>query len=71
MMTCFSMTWTYAKVVDKPLTSHVLGFNKDWSRCIPNKVSGFMWKILHNKVPTKDALMRRGVMDLIKVRFWR
>ncbi|KAK7268910.1 hypothetical protein RIF29_21619 [Crotalaria pallida] len=37
-------------------------FRKVWNTFIPTKVSGFMWKILWGKLPTKVALQYRNII---------
>ncbi|GLT45963.1 hypothetical protein SLA2020_197560 [Shorea laevis] len=32
-----------------------------WSRFIPSKISIFVWRLLLNRLPTKDNLLLRGV----------
>lgn len=34
-----------------------------WSHLIPLKVSVLMWRMLQNRIPTKDNLARRGVLN--------
>jgi len=36
-----------------------------WQKHIPLKVSLFVWHLLHNKLPTKDNLVRRHVLQSI------
>ena len=33
-----------------------------WHKSIPSKVSVFVWRLLRNRLPTKDNLVRRGVL---------
>jgi hypothetical protein len=33
-----------------------------WHHCIPSKVSLFVWRLLRNRLPTKDNLVRRRVL---------
>lgn len=33
-----------------------------WNRYTPLKVSAFAWKMLQNRIPTKDNLIKRGVL---------
>ncbi|XP_058754374.1 uncharacterized protein LOC131627549 [Vicia villosa] len=34
-----------------------------WKECIPRKIHIFMWRVCINRIPTKDALSRRGILD--------
>lgn len=34
---------------------------KLWWKAIPSKISGFSWKVVRGRLPTKDNLMIRGV----------
>jgi len=34
-----------------------------WHRYIPSKVSVFLWRLLRNRLPTKDNLVRRNVLS--------
>jgi hypothetical protein len=33
-----------------------------WHRDVPLKVSTFVWRLLRNKLPTKDNLVRRSII---------
>jgi len=43
--------------VDRTLVDDV------WHRYIPTKVSLFVWRLLRNRLPTKDNLIRRRVIQ--------
>ncbi|MCH81942.1 cytochrome P450 [Trifolium medium] len=34
-----------------------------WNKLVPLKVSLFMWRLLNNRLPTKDNLIRREILD--------
>jgi len=36
--------------------------NVVWSKLVPVKVSLFVWQTINNRIPTKDNLVRRGVI---------
>jgi hypothetical protein len=38
-------------------------FNALWKSPAPSKVLGFSWMLLHNKIPTKDNLFRRQIIN--------
>jgi len=44
--------------VDRSLVDDV------WHKLIPSKVSLFVWRLLRNKIPTKDNLLRRRVLQI-------
>ncbi|KAJ9535113.1 LOW QUALITY PROTEIN: hypothetical protein OSB04_un001809 [Centaurea solstitialis] len=33
----------------------------DWNRWVPNKTNILMWRTLHNRLPTRDNLLKRGI----------
>jgi hypothetical protein len=37
-------------------------FDAAWLKFVPLKVSVFVWRLLHNRLPTKDNLLRRRVL---------
>jgi hypothetical protein len=39
-----------------------LAFKVIWKCPAPSKVSGLVWMVLHDKVPTRDNLVRRGII---------
>ena len=45
-------------VVDTPIDVNML-----WQKHIPLKVVVFVWRLFHNRLPTKDNLLRRNVLD--------
>jgi hypothetical protein len=36
-----------------------------WSCPTPSKVSAFVWQLLHDRIPTRLNLMRRGIIDAV------
>lgn len=34
-----------------------------WNCYVPAKVTTFVWKLLQNRIPTKDNLAQRGVIQ--------
>ncbi|KAK2405812.1 hypothetical protein QL285_041620 [Trifolium repens] len=38
-------------------------FSKIWESSAPSKLVVFSWQLFHNRLPTKDNLLRRGVLD--------
>ncbi|KAJ9549873.1 hypothetical protein OSB04_022416 [Centaurea solstitialis] len=53
---------TLAKLLQKrmatPVTHDVPSF---WNSCVPLKVNSFVWRMMHNALPTKANLHRRGI----------
>jgi hypothetical protein len=41
----------------------VLGFKAIWKCMAPSKVSGFVWMVLHDRVPTRENLFQRQVIE--------
>jgi hypothetical protein len=37
--------------------------SKIWESSAPSKIVVFSWHLFHNRLPTKDNLLRRGVLD--------
>jgi len=35
-----------------------------WHRYIPAKVSLFVWRLLHNRLPIRDNLVRRNIISI-------
>lgn len=33
-----------------------------WSKIVPLKVSTFFWRLWKNRIPTRDDLMKRGIL---------
>ncbi|GLT95879.1 hypothetical protein SLE2022_135360 [Rubroshorea leprosula] len=42
----------------------VVNHKKMWKSSIPSKVSVFSWQLLQDKLPTKDNLVKRGVLNV-------
>ncbi|GLU01659.1 hypothetical protein SLE2022_189580 [Rubroshorea leprosula] len=40
-----------------------LTLQKAWNPLIPSKISAFSWQLLQGKIPTKDNLLKRGVVQ--------
>ncbi|GLU12194.1 hypothetical protein SLE2022_288940 [Rubroshorea leprosula] len=36
-------------------------FNKIWNSTVPLKVSAFVWKLLQDRIPTGESLLKRGM----------
>jgi hypothetical protein len=48
-----------------PLSSlHSFAFKFIWKSGVPSKVSAFSWQLLLDRVPTRDNLRRRGVLNM-------
>lgn len=39
-------------------------YDTAWNRLVPLKVSVFVWRLLQNKLPTRDSLIKRGILDV-------
>ncbi|PNX59769.1 F-box family protein, partial [Trifolium pratense] len=43
---------------------HASIFNAIWKCPAPSKVSGFVWQLLHSRVPTRNNLATRRILDV-------
>ncbi|MCH83728.1 putative non-LTR retroelement reverse transcriptase, partial [Trifolium medium] len=43
---------------------HASIFNAIWKSPAPSKVSGFVWQLLHSRVPTRNNLVTRRILDV-------
>ncbi|XP_058733800.1 uncharacterized protein LOC131605468 [Vicia villosa] len=64
---CFSVNSCYeffkASLSGPPMESNkVLAFNYLWKFKVPSKILCFGWRFLLNRIPTRDQLVRRGVL---------
>lgn len=39
-------------------------WSRAWNKEVPIKVMCFVWRVFQNKIPTKDNLAKRGVLDI-------
>jgi hypothetical protein len=47
------------------MDNNATNVNKDtWLKVVPLKVNLFVWRLLLNRIPSKDNLMRRNVVPL-------
>ena len=53
-------TYHYLTATDVPLERDL--FDTVWQKQVPLKVSVFAWRLLRNRLPTKDNLLRRRVI---------
>jgi len=60
----YSVNGTYQYLTTS--VDHAYRFLSDmvWLKQVPLKVSVFVWRLLHNRLPTKDNLLRRRVLHL-------
>lgn len=54
----FSSQAVRKELVDAVMTSSE---SMVWVRWVPIKVNGFVWKLLQNRLPTRDNLVKRGI----------
>nr|KYP34987.1 hypothetical protein KK1_044003 [Cajanus cajan] len=40
-----------------------------WSKLIPIKISCFVWRAILNRIPTKQNLLRRKIIEVSKVHY--
>lgn len=48
--------------LELPLTPIIVS-DSIWHKAAPLKVSLFVWRLLRNQIPTKDNLLRRGIIQ--------
>jgi hypothetical protein len=44
--------------------SNAVIFSHIWLGPIPSKVSGFLWQLLHEKIPTRNNLIKRNIIEV-------
>ncbi|XP_058757958.1 uncharacterized protein LOC131631194 [Vicia villosa] len=60
--TCFS--WFYAKLTGPPLNEHVVkAASFLWNLNPPSNFLFFGWRIIHDRIVTKDNLLKRGILN--------
>ncbi|KAK2414852.1 hypothetical protein QL285_037392 [Trifolium repens] len=66
---CFSVKSTYSLLckelnddAELMVTSNTV-FEQLWKSQAPSKIIVFSWQVLHNRIPTRDNLMRRGIIQ--------
>jgi hypothetical protein len=66
---CFSVKSTYSLLckelngdAELMVTSNTV-FEQLWKSPAPSKIIVFSWQVLHNRIPTRDNLMRRGIIQ--------
>jgi hypothetical protein len=58
---CYSLLLQHRQV--EPLDDNVLvAINKSWGNDVPSKISFFGWRLLLQRLPTRPALHRRGIL---------
>lgn len=62
----YSTNSAYCFLVDEKAASQIQAVDRDhfrwvWNKIVPLKVSAMAWRLLHNRLPTKDNLVRRNV----------
>jgi len=54
---------TYHFLTTSGADVHISHVDEVWHKCIPVKVSLFVWRLLCDRLPTKNNLLRRGVLQ--------
>ena len=57
---CVKGTYQYLTLPTPPVEIGL--YDAAWLKQVPLKVSVFVWRLLHNRLPTKDNLLRRGAV---------
>ncbi|XP_058770110.1 uncharacterized protein LOC131643803 [Vicia villosa] len=64
----FTVKSVYSVIRDRDLEvavdNKVVAFlNKFWKSHVPSKIKVFGWRVLHNRLPSKDQLVKRGIIN--------
>lgn len=59
----FSVRSVYNYLTAQPIVDVPVDAKLFWHKDIPLKVVIFAWRLLRNRLPTKDNLIRRGVIN--------
>ncbi|XP_058774729.1 uncharacterized protein LOC131649001 [Vicia villosa] len=58
----YSVKEAYNTLMPEPGSDVRIAWSKLWNKAIPTKVSCLAWRLVQNKIATKDNLVRRGVL---------
>ncbi|XP_058768054.1 uncharacterized protein LOC131641768 [Vicia villosa] len=59
----FSVREAYKELISSSQNNTSSAWSRLWNRAIPSKVSGLGWRLLQNRIPTVNNLIKRGVLD--------
>jgi len=59
----FSIRSAYNLQTTQPIIAHTVAVSALWNKEVPLKVVLFAWRLFRDRLPTKDSLLRRGVIS--------
>jgi len=59
----FSVHSAYNMLTSQPTTASTVAVSALWSKDVPLKVVLLVWRLFRDRLPTKDNLLRRGVIS--------
>ncbi|XP_058767576.1 uncharacterized protein LOC131641289 [Vicia villosa] len=59
----YSVKEVYKSLEQEDHQARSLPWCKIWIKAIPSNVSCLVWRVLQNRIPTKDNLLKRGVLS--------
>ncbi|GLT25088.1 hypothetical protein SLA2020_002410 [Shorea laevis] len=62
----YSVSSAYNLLNTTPIPDLPGDYNLIWNRRVPLKVAAFAWKVMQNRIPTKENLQKRGVLAVKK-----
>jgi len=60
---CYFVSSVYNKLIEMDKNDHQNDYNFVWLKKVPLKVSIFAWKLMHNRMSTKDNLWKRHILE--------
>ncbi|XP_058768446.1 uncharacterized protein LOC131642190 [Vicia villosa] len=61
---CYSVKSAYSILSEAPNPSSQIIINKVWNKFMPLKVSVFAWQVIQNRFPSKENLVKRGILTV-------
>lgn len=59
----YTVNSAFKNLMETNCTSIEGGWKLLWNTLVPSKIKSFIWCVVRNRVPTKDNLARRGVLQ--------
>jgi hypothetical protein len=59
---CYSVSGAYNKLSEVDINQHHNSHKFVWLKVVPLKRSIFVWRLLHNRVPTRDNLLQQRII---------
>jgi hypothetical protein len=64
---CYSIKSAYKVLTETNNPGNQLPFSKIWHKLVPLKVAVFGWQTVQNRIPSKENLSKRGIIDNVAV----